>query len=63
MCISFLQKKILDFKLTYPYFTVLRPKQVLERPSGKKLYTGNKIALYIMIYHLCKRVAGTCIAK
>jgi hypothetical protein len=32
-------------------------------PLAEKLSTGKKIALYIMIYHFCKRVGGTCIPK
>jgi hypothetical protein len=43
-------------------FSVLRPKQGLEPPSGKHINL-KKIPFYIMIYHFCKRVGGTCIPK
>jgi hypothetical protein len=46
MFISCLQKKISGFKVTYPYFSVLRPKQALEPPSGKTIYRKEKCLIY-----------------
>jgi hypothetical protein len=48
-------KKILAFKVT-------AIKQALET-LAEKLSTGKEIALYIMKYHFCTRVRGTCIPK
>jgi hypothetical protein len=50
-------------KKSYCGLTCFATFRIGSAPSGKTINRKKKIALYIMIYHFCKRVGGTCIPK